>query len=61
MTNQRVVAPQYSTLQDMIGRVVTHERNRVTRFLVESASPFILQHLDSLLQADEQMYRISDS
>ena len=59
LTNQRVVAPQYSTLQDMIGRVVTHERNRVTRFLVESASPFILQHLDSLLQADEQMYRIS--
>lgn len=59
LTNQRVVAPQYTTLQDLIGRVVSHERNRVTRLLGDSATPFILQHLDSLLQADEQMYRIS--
>ncbi|TXT25652.1 MAG: transposase TnpA family [Rhodocyclaceae bacterium] len=59
LTNQRVVSPQYTTLQDMIGWVVTHERNRVTRLLEESATPLVLQYLDSLLQADEQMYRIS--
>lgn len=59
LTNQRVVAPQYTTLQDMIGRVVTHERHRVTRLLGESATPQLLQRLDALLQADEQMYRIS--
>ncbi len=59
LTNQRVVSPQYTTLQDMIGWVVTYERNRVTHLLEERATPLILQNLDSLLQADEQMYRIS--
>lgn len=59
LANQRIVAPQYTTLQDMIGRVVTYERNRVTRLLSDSAPASVLKQLDTLLQADEQIYRIS--
>lgn len=59
LTNQRIIAPQYTTLQDMIGRVVTYERNRVTRLLSDSAPAPVLKQLDTLLQADEQIYRIS--
>ncbi|MBW8831149.1 MAG: Tn3 family transposase [Burkholderiales bacterium] len=59
LANERIVAPEYSTLQDMVGRAVTHERNRVAGLLEKAMTPPIEQALDALLQADEQMYRIS--
>lgn len=59
LTNERVVAPRYTTLQDMVGWVVTHEGNRVATQLERSMAPEVEKALDALLQADEQMYRIS--
>ncbi|CAM5550734.1 hypothetical protein RLIN73S_05916 [Rhodanobacter lindaniclasticus] len=59
LNNERIVALQYTTMQDMVGRVVTHERSRVTRLLEQAMTPGIEQALDDLLRADEQMYRIS--
>jgi hypothetical protein len=59
LANERIVAPEYSTLQDMVGRAVTHERNRVAGLLEKAMTPPVEQALDALLQADEQMYRIS--
>lgn len=59
LTHERLVAPQYTTLQDMIGRVVSNERNRVMLLLAENVSATVSNQLDALLQADEQMYRIS--
>ena len=59
LANERIVAPEYSTLQDTVGRAVTHERNRVTGLLEKAMTPPVEQALDALLQADEQMYRIS--
>lgn len=59
LDNERIVAPQYSTLQDLVGRVVTKERNRVTGLLAQAMTPEVEHALDALLQADDQMYRIS--
>jgi TnpA family transposase len=56
---QRIVAPTYTFLQDMVGRVVAHERNRITQLLGQSLTPVLEVQLDALLQADEQVYRIN--
>ena len=39
LANERIVAPEYSTLQDTVGRAVTHERNRVTGLLEKAMTP----------------------
>ena len=59
LTNQRIVAPGYSYLQDMVGRTVSGERQRVTHLLGQALTPAVEQQLEALLQADEGMYRIS--
>lgn len=59
MTNQRIVMPTYTFLQDMIGRVVTREINRITLLLEGALTPAIAKNLSTLLQADEQVYRVS--
>lgn len=59
LSNQRIVAPTYTFLQDMVGAVVTHERNRITQLLGQALTPAVEGQLDALLQADEQVYRIN--
>ena len=51
LTHERLVAPQYTTLQDMIGRVVSNERNRVMLLLAENVSATVSNQLDALLLA----------
>ena len=53
LANERIVPPRYTTLQDMVGRVVTYERNRVADLLALALTPAVKQALDALLQADE--------
>src|SRR5262249_26109765 len=59
LTHQRVVAPGYSFLQDMVGRVVTAERKRITQRLDQVLTPAVAKPLEALLQADENIYRIN--
>ena len=59
LTNQRIVAPGYTTLQDMVSRVVSGERRRITNLLTQTLTPLLKKQLDALLQSDEGMYRIS--
>ena len=59
LTNQRMVAPGYTFLQDLVGRVVSGERQRVTQLLGHALTPAVQAQLEALLQADEGMYRIS--
>ncbi|AHX13360.1 transposase [Dyella jiangningensis] len=56
---ERFATPAYSTFQDIIGWVVTHERTRLARLLEQALTPDIRTQLDTLLQADESVYRIS--
>jgi hypothetical protein len=58
LEKQRVVAPGYTFLQDMMGRVVTGERQRLTQLLERALTPTVERQLDALLEADEGMYRI---
>ncbi|MBI1748614.1 MAG: DUF4158 domain-containing protein [Acidobacteria bacterium] len=59
LTNQRVVAPTYTFLQDMVGRVVIGGHHRITQLLGQALTPVVDKQLEALLQADENMYRIS--
>ena len=59
LVQQRIVAPGYTYLQDMVGRAVSGERLRITRLLGQALTPAVERHLEALLQADEGMYRIS--
>lgn len=59
LAQQRIVAPAYTVLQDMVGRVITGELSRVTRLLESVLPPALEPQLNALLQADEGMYRIS--
>jgi len=59
LTNERLVAPGYSYLQEMVGRVVSGERRRITRLLAGALTPTVVERLDALLQAEEGMYAIS--
>jgi hypothetical protein len=58
LTSQRIVAPGYTYLQDMVGQTVSGERRRIT-YLLGQALTAVEQQLEALLQADEGMYRIS--
>jgi Domain of unknown function (DUF4158)/Tn3 transposase DDE domain len=60
LENQRVMAPGYRFWQDLISRVVTGERRRITEMLGQVMTPAIERRLAALLHADEGMYRISE-
>ncbi len=55
LTHQRVLAPGYTYLQDLVGRTV----RRITQLLKDALTPPVEQQLEALLVADEGMYRIS--
>ena len=55
----RVIAPSYSSLQDLVGKAVSGERTRITELLSNAMTPEVRQRLTTLLEADEQIYTIS--
>jgi TnpA family transposase len=59
LANRRIVAPGYTFLQDLVGRTVTEERQRLTQLLDQALTSTVTQRLDDLLQAKEGVYRIS--
>lgn len=59
LAGERVVAPSYRFLQEMIGRVVTGEGTRITKLLTKAITPTIENQLKNLLEAEEGVYRIS--
>lgn len=59
LTGQRVVAPSYRFLQEMIGRVVTGERTRIMKLLTTAITPTVENQLKTLLEAEEGVYGIN--
>jgi hypothetical protein len=59
LTGERVVVPSYRFLQEMIGRVVTGERTRITKLLTKAITPTIENQLKTLLEGEESIYGIS--
>ena len=60
LENQRVMAPGYRFLQDLVSRVVTGERRRITDMLGQAMTSAIEHQLAALLRAGEAMYLISE-
>lgn len=59
LTAQRMVAPGYRYLQDLVSRVVTGERNRITRLLGRAITPEVEKRLQALLESDEGLYQLT--
>ncbi len=59
LATQRIVAPPYTVLQDLVGRVVTRELHRLTQLLGQALPPTVAHQIDALLDANETVYRIS--
>ncbi len=59
LTNHRIVAPGYTYMQDMVGRMVSGERRRITQLLSQALTSAVEKQLETLLQGDEGIYRIS--
>src|SRR6266702_283827 len=59
LVHQRIVAPGYTYLQDLVGRTVSGEHLRITRLLGRGLTREVERQLEALLEADEGMYRIS--
>lgn len=58
LEQQRLVAPGYTFLQDLVGRVVSGEGRRLTQLLEQALTPEVQRQLDDLLVADEGFYCI---
>lgn len=58
LTNLRCVAPGYTSLQDMVSRVVVKERNRLTQKLNSAMTLDVKQQLDRVLQANDSVYHV---
>ena len=59
LSQARIVAPAYKSWQDMVGQVVTGERDRISQMLGRALRRDLQERLDSLLEADEYLYRFS--
>ena len=59
LSNQRLVTPGYTSLQDIVSRVVVAERKRIITLLQKNLSKDLEKRIDELLKADEGLYRIS--
>ena len=59
LDRERIVRPAYTHLQDIVGEVMNHERDRLTALLNQALTPDMRQQLNALLKADGSIYRIS--
>jgi hypothetical protein len=59
LANRHIVAPGYTFLQDLVGRVVTRERQRITHLLGRAITPEVAKHLQALLESDEGLYQLT--
>jgi TnpA family transposase len=60
LEHQRIMAPGYRFLQDLVSRVASGERRRISGMLSKAMTPAIEQQLAALLEAGDGMYRISE-
>ena len=59
LSKERIVAPAYKSLQDMVGQVLSGEQDRIDQMLGRALKPEIEKQLNKLLEADEYLYRVS--
>jgi hypothetical protein len=58
-SEHRIVAPGYSFMQDMIGKVITHEQNRLIALMQNHLNPSDIKALKRLLEDSPGLYEIT--
>jgi tRNA U54 and U55 pseudouridine synthase Pus10 len=59
VSEHRIVAPGYSFMQDMIGKVITHEQNRLIALMQNHLNPSGIEVLKQLLEDYPGLYEIT--
>jgi len=59
LSERRIVSPAYSSLQDMIGKTLTDEQNRMTEILHEQLKPSEIQNIQDLLNDPSGLHAIT--
>lgn len=59
MEEQRIVSPAYSSLQDMIGKALTHEQNRIGEILRRQLKFSDIKKLNELLDDTSSLHAIT--
>lgn len=59
LAEQRIVAPAYGSLQDLVGKALTYEQNRMGEILREQLESSAIQDLDALLDDTAGLYAIT--
>ncbi|MEE9272179.1 MAG: Tn3 family transposase [Robiginitomaculum sp.] len=59
LREQRLVSPAYSSLQNMVGKVVTYEQNRMNQILRKQLKPSEIQSLNMLLEDASGLHTIT--
>jgi TnpA family transposase len=59
LAERRIVSPAYSSLQDLVGKALTHEQNRMGEILREQLKPSEIQDLNALLDDTSGLYAIT--
>jgi TnpA family transposase len=59
LAEQRIVAPGYTTLQDIVGQALTYEQQRLTAILRAALTPAACATLDRLFDETDGLYTIT--
>lgn len=59
LTDQRIVAPGYSWMQDTIGNALTFEQNRLTSLINAALENSDIEHLKQLLEDSPGLYEVT--
>jgi len=59
LMEQRIVSPAYSSLQNLVGKALTHEQNRMGEILREQLKPSEIQDLNALLDDTSGLHAIT--
>jgi Domain of unknown function (DUF4158) len=59
MAEQRIVAPGYTYMQDLVGQALTYEQQRLTTILSQYLDQSAVDHLNRLLQDSPGLYEIT--
>jgi len=59
LSERRIVSPAYSSLQDMIGKILTDEQNRMAEILREQLKPSEIQDMQDLLNDTSGLHAIT--
>jgi hypothetical protein len=59
LSEQRIIVPGYSFMQETVGKTITYEQNRLVTMLQNHLSPSTIKALKRLLEDSSGLYEIT--